>query len=322
MFSSRLVARFSRWRSGISLLEEADMWRLYIVCRHRKELLANSGCSRTARELMQPAIDCPPPFAEQKAFVLGELQVQALRNLRAEHDRSQPSPDAERKSATPPFTVVPALRTGAERRPQGGVRLVGSARRGDLICFFPGVAFSERDVWHLPGGMDALAEANTFSTHDGTIFSASHAHLLAPAAAAHRSALAHEINHPPPKTQPNVVPYGLRIEVATLPGELLAVLPSIAFADVKSVKVADEADMAAESKESLDDMFRSSILSIADDEEVVVSSTHPSLVMVALREIHDEELFVNFRLNPNSSQPRPGWYTPVSELEEELRWLT
>jgi hypothetical protein len=312
MWTTGLLARIARWRSGISVLEEADMWRLYIVCSHRKETVAKGG-RLPSRDFLQRLLDRPPPFAEQKALVHAEVQVQALRSLRAVHDASAPEAD----QPNPPFTLVGANRAGPDRRPHSGVRLVGSARPGDLVCFFPGVVFTQSDVWHLPGGMQALAGANAFARHSGTIVSASHLHLLPARASANRFALGHEINHPHPKTQPNVIPFGLDIELAALPEELMAVLPTAPFSAVATRS-------EAESQRSLDDMFRSSVVdgAFADDRahEYAVGSTYPTLVMIALREIRNEELFLNYRLNPSSKARRPDWYTPVSEIEDELRW--
>lgn len=309
-----LISRIARWRNGVSLPEEADMWRVYIVCRHRQEALASGAAP--SREWMRAMVDSPPPFGEQKALVHAELQVQALRMLRGEHDAASPPP--AREPCSLPYSVVPANRTGQERRPQGGVRLAGSAQPGDLVCFFPGIIFEQRDMWHLPGGTEALAVANAFAMHSGSIVSASHAHLLAPRAAANRFALGHEINHPLMQTQPNVIPFALELEVAALPAELSAVLPSAPFSAVAST---DE----AESRRSLEDMFRSSVVSGdfahgAACEEGEASVTRTALAMVALREIRDEELFFNYRLNPRGRAPRPPWYEPVNALEDELRW--
>eukprot|EP00210_Caulerpa_lentillifera_P006056 g5788.t1 len=42
------------------------------------------------------------------------------------------------------------------------------------------------------------------------------------------------------------------------------------------------------------------------------------LVLVAARVLKNEELFVNYRLNPHMI--RPKWYTPVDEKEDLMRW--
>ena len=44
------------------------------------------------------------------------------------------------------------------------------------------------------------------------------------------------------------------------------------------------------------------------------------LAFVATRELQDEELFLNYRLNP--ANPRPDWYMPVDLEEDKRRWNT
>lgn len=50
----------------------------------------------------------------------------------------------------------------------------------------------------------------------------------------------------------------------------------------------------------------------------IVGSRVTGLVLVARRRLVDEELFMDYRLNPN--HPRPAWYTPVDTLAEQRRW--
>ncbi|KAK9838450.1 hypothetical protein WJX81_000079 [Elliptochloris bilobata] len=45
----------------------------------------------------------------------------------------------------------------------------------------------------------------------------------------------------------------------------------------------------------------------------------PSLALVALREVADEEVLLDYRLSPGLSS-RPGWYFPVNTEEEDRRW--
>ncbi len=42
------------------------------------------------------------------------------------------------------------------------------------------------------------------------------------------------------------------------------------------------------------------------------------LALVALRDLQDEELFLNYRLSPHVSQP--DWYWPVDADENKRRW--
>ena len=42
------------------------------------------------------------------------------------------------------------------------------------------------------------------------------------------------------------------------------------------------------------------------------------LAFVALRQIQDEEVFLNYRLNPQVQ--KPAWYAPVDVEEDKRRW--
>jgi hypothetical protein len=45
-----------------------------------------------------------------------------------------------------------------------------------------------------------------------------------------------------------------------------------------------------------------------------------SMVLVATRELHDEEVFMNYRLSAASSNALPDWYSPVNAEEDVRRW--
>ena len=49
-----------------------------------------------------------------------------------------------------------------------------------------------------------------------------------------------------------------------------------------------------------------------------MGATLRGLVMIAVRELKDEELFLNYRLNPRNGYPK--WYTPVDKEEDSRRW--
>ena len=51
---------------------------------------------------------------------------------------------------------------------------------------------------------------------------------------------------------------------------------------------------------------------------IEANETVQGLALLANRDLQDEELFLNYRLNP--SVMRPEWYTPVDEKEDILRW--
>lgn len=59
-------------------------------------------------------------------------------------------------------------------------------------------------------------------------------------------------------------------------------------------------------------------ISCASTVEAVAGDRVAGLVLVARRRLEDEELFMDYRLNPN--HPRPPWYRPVDLLAEQRRW--
>ena len=59
----------------------------------------------------------------------------------------------------------------------------------------------------------------------------------------------------------------------------------------------------------------------ADRECVVIedpSEAVAGLALVATRDLHEEELLLNYRLSTHVA--RPDWYTPVDVEEEKRRW--
>ena len=51
-----------------------------------------------------------------------------------------------------------------------------------------------------------------------------------------------------------------------------------------------------------------------------VEDPAPLVALVATRPLQDEELFLNYRLNPNAPSGLPEWYTPVDPDEDARRW--
>lgn len=60
-------------------------------------------------------------------------------------------------------------------------------------------------------------------------------------------------------------------------------------------------------------MFAPQPLALEADQSV------SGLALVAVREVKDEELLLNYRLNPNLPS-LPDWYSPVDADEDRRRW--
>lgn len=108
-------------------------------------------------------------------------------------------------------------------------------------------------------------------------------------------ALAHWANHPPKSTQPNVVvaavDWNSQLLNSTDSKGLRAYVPVVQFTGKEeSVLLPGPTDPA------------------------------PCVALVALRDLKDEELFLNYRLNPNAPGGLPKWYSAVDAEEDGRRW--
>ena len=99
----------------------------------------------------------------------------------------------------------------------------------------------------------------------------------------HPLAFAHFANHPPKGTLPNAMLAPFEIRTTTLVRPYVPVVKCMGQ------------------------------YAVMEPEEVVTG-----LALLAERVVTNEEIFVNYRLNP--SVARPDWYSPVDEKEDQLRW--
>ena len=109
-----------------------------------------------------------------------------------------------------------------------------------------------------------------------------------------------------------------------MPAELIELLPNVSY-ERSSTKQRNlllstgDDDAPSGRRWDIADVFRNSIadgLKPAVDEEG--GPVLKGLAFVATRQLKDEELFLNYRLNPKNK--KPDWYTPVDLEEDERRW--
>ena len=156
-------------------------------------------------------------------------------------------------------------------------------------------------------------------------------------------AFAHYANHPPVGTPPNVMVAAVdwKSSVATtaeneieqgrrdanaddVSGELRAYIPVVDFCiPSKSSNSGSNGNGAAENST----ITRSSSTNNNKIEKENIQNflprkndTAPCVVLVALRDIENEELFLNYRLNPNAPGGLPDWYSSVDIEEDQRRW--
>jgi hypothetical protein len=207
-----------------------------------------------------------------------------------------------------------------------GLWLEGSAAIGQVVALYPGVSYPPQFHRNIPG-YPLVAQSNPFliSRYDGVVIDAkpwgrgfftlgSPGHTQAQNAAevalarletCHPLALAHWANHPPPGKQPNVIVAAFDWMPGRF-GELEAqhlrhFVPLVGFN-------ARYAQYSSKPKEEWSSM------------QCSVTEPTQGVVFVALRDLKDEELFLNYRLNPNAPSGLPSWYCPVDAEEDARRW--
>jgi hypothetical protein len=113
-------------------------------------------------------------------------------------------------------------------------------------------------------------------------------------------ALAQHARHPPPDVHPNCI----RIQVDFVP-ESANTTRLLGFPDYLMPYVPNEWGA---------DISQAQVLHNALDPP----DYKPGVALVALRELYDEELFVDYRLNP--FRPQPDWYIPHDVNAAERMW--
>ena len=190
-------------------------------------------------------------------------------------------------------------KSGIQHRAAGfGVVVEGFVPAGSVVCIYPG------KIW-WPGTYAGPPDNEyAISRYDGVIVDAlhwdtkaresamqQHARLEAGASGKPEAeerfrnpfALGSFVNHPPPGEQPNVmqVPYEFKKDLRYVPHEM--------GSDRRPLYMLDS----------------------------FLDST-PSIVLIATRNLRDEELFLNYRFNP--ALPYPDWYSQPDLEEATRRW--
>ena len=77
-------------------------------------------------------------------------------------------------------------------------------------------------------------------------------------------------------------------------------------------------DQASGSHSFALELLRTSLASISDEQAGEAGQPLRTLALVTTRYVEDEELFLNYRLNPANGYP--PWYSPVDAEEDARRW--
>ena len=117
-------------------------------------------------------------------------------------------------------------------------------------------------------------------------------------------ALGHWANH----GAPNVMVAAVDWSVHSAPAHLRAYIPVVQFVK-QSLLQQSHTTNKENKKRDVDEMFLPRETDPA-----------PCVALVATRPLHDEELFLNYRLNPNAAGGLPDWYSSIDEEEDARRW--
>lgn len=133
-------------------------------------------------------------------------------------------------------------------------------------------------------------------------------------------ALGHFANHPPEGVQPNLMicPYTFSIASEQ---SMRPYIPNVMFGNDEELDMQRRCPLwineGKKQRPEVADDRRLSTVEMAEKPATGVSDVH-TLVLVATREVSDEELFLNYRLSSYIQQP--SWYHPVNVEEEKRRW--
>lgn len=135
-------------------------------------------------------------------------------------------------------------------------------------------------------------------------------------------ALGHFANHPPEGVQPNVMICPYTFSIASCEPSMRAYIPNVMFGNDEELDMQRRGPLwinegKKERREEEDDGRRLSTVEMTEKAGDGISDVH-TLVLVATREVSNEELFLNYRLSSYIQQPE--WYHPVNVEEEKRRW--
>jgi len=336
-FSNAMRPEF--YARGAALQERVDIMRLYVLMSNydswpkfavrtvedlekhaptmtmQREAVAESAFKQSVAKLEgwrreRPAL--PPPATPLPENAPPEVRAAAEELL------ASVTAEQEAKSSAAQYRAFGfRVRTGTSTAGQGagqGLYVDGCARLGSIVAFWPGVAYSPADILRLPNGMRRFQhDGPKILRFDGVLLDASTLHVVPPDAVACPLMLAHKANHPPEGTRPNVMPCPVDFSDA-VPRELEQLLPNVRAPEAEA-RLKLPRPPPSSWQESFDELVRDNVADLADEGD---GTPMRGLAFIAMRDIVDEEVFHNYRLNPAIKYP--PWYSPVDVEEDKLRW--
>lgn len=312
----RSMTRYQRGMTSKSLVEEADLHRLFLLLEWRE--------GRQEFPHVQPEEAAERLSARAQSMSLDELREHVERRVEQQVRRMVLCDSDDGNSQRPSFNLD--VRRSTIPNAGRGVFVEGSASLGEVVALMPGISYSAEQIRDIPGypsfGNDSML---MMVRHDGHVidsrawerfksnsmrkYNASrrkregidHVALLNEEffdpglreEGASPFAFGHLINHPPKDLAPNVLaaPVDWTLEAE----EERSRIPWCLFGETAGVSRAATRAGTVDTANAVDAIGEA----ISADRNVGVTRPRvPGLAFVATRPIEDEELLVNYRLNP------------------------
>lgn len=213
------------------------------------------------------------------------------------------------------------------------------------MAAYPGVLYYPYDLMRLQGGAARFeGNASLMLRYDGTLVDGSETslRLVSPQAMDCALSVGHLANHPPRGRGANVLACAVDLDASSLPERVLPLLPYVRATEVgwrlrldrgdapptevralpRTVAGSAVAPQIAARRRPIDALTEMIQHSLSEMAVAQAAEDAPlrGLVLVASRDIEDEELFLDYRLNPATRDKWPGWYVPLDEEEAARRW--
>ncbi|GAB9464310.1 hypothetical protein Gpo141_00001745 [Globisporangium polare] len=288
--------------------EEADVGVAAVLTCYRGLRLQGANAEKDNGELFEEAVAIiqKKKFEQQKAYVQAEVTTQlesafdAILKMPTAQDANAPKIslsgfeplDEVVNSPNPEQTLEKLLgyslnvETSSIANAGEGVKLNGKVPIGSVVALFPGAVYLP-EHFKKPQYLQEISD-NPFARarFDSVVIDAKRESSTP----RNPLAVAHKINHPPPGSKPNVIPFSFDFP------------PEEPFTQLEHQKLIPNSFVEMPSRWS---MFGKRAL------------VH-GLAFIATADIEDEELFLNYRYNPHN--PLPDWYAPVDLESDRDMW--
>lgn len=263
-----------------------------------------------------------PSLATQASIVRAHLYATTITALRITH-RALLNPHLVQRSLGFTTDVTQSTIPHAQR----GLFIRGLAPAASLIALYPGETFLPSQLRILraqhPDAVASILGDYSIARYDGVVVDGAAdvtmdvASLLPsdtnldelPTSMAHPFAHGHLVNHPPMGQIPNVLQFMLDVDLTKLPSPLAKLMP-VRPSDIPIHKMDRVENNVVRQRVSGTELFTS----------------HPgrrdvvrTLALIAMRDLEDEEVFMDYRFNP--AVQAPEWYTPCEQgINSQRRW--